>query len=583
MKAATISTFTSTSIFPNRGWGRKFPHFRFFFLKTKPNRMNFAELTKIVLERIQIIEQDNFRKIVGFILFNEPSEIEMLQLAFCSENALLFRIDEVKKMLRNLYPKNVSGSSERQFGSFLQGSRSFSFPSVFNIPAEYWDQRISSDKFPYGKNIDFAPRTYPVSTEENYFLSNQNQLFNLDENFCSQDASLDGSSPLRTSKRSPSLPEFPLKPCHYYYKGYCKHGENCRYFHGGPSFPDGHLQAFVPSLNDLQSEDHGFSPASLEKLEIEIIELLRAQRGLPVSIASLPILYYEKYGKYLQAEGYLTESQRHGKAGFSLTKLLARLKNKIRLIDRPHGQHSVILVEPVPKYLDCRNERNELRSTASSSHQIYLTFPAESTFTEDDVSDYFKQFGPVKDVRIPCQEKRMFGFVSFVYPETVSKILMKRVSHYICDSRVLVKPYREKLRMVDRIHTEQIKSPICYPLHCVDFDSEPRALPREFESSSALKMHFEEQDKLLELERMRLSEFNFNYGVDNLKLPGPDEFTLEDHFNYTLEALNIDFSTDDKTRNTSTSCSNLERGQILLPENPFASPQLLATSISTAT
>ncbi|KAL0924780.1 hypothetical protein M5K25_005637 [Dendrobium thyrsiflorum] len=237
---------------------------------------------------------------------------------------------------------------------------------------------------------------------------------------------------------------------------------------------------------------------------------------------------------------------------------------------RPHGQHSVVLVEPVPKYLDCRNERNEPRSTASSSHQIYLTFPAESTFTEDDVSNYFKQFGPVRDVRIPCQEKRMFGFVSFVYPETVSKILMKRVPHYISGSRVLVKPYREKSRMVDRIHAEQIKSPIYYPLHCVDFDSEPQALPREFESSSALKMHFEEQDKLLELQRMRLSEFdfaqeslnqqsNFNHVVENLKLPGPDEFTLEDHFKYTLEALNIDFSTDDKTRNTSTSCSNLER------------------------
>jgi len=44
-------------------------------------------------------------------------------------------------------------------------------------------------------------------------------------------------------------------------------------------------------------------------------------------------MYLEKYGKTLQAEGYLTESQRHGKAGFSLTKLLARL-NSIRLIDR---------------------------------------------------------------------------------------------------------------------------------------------------------------------------------------------------------------------------------------------------------
>ena len=73
---------------------------------------------------------------------------------------------------------------------------------------------------------------------------------------------------------------------------------------------------------------------SLEKLELELVELLKTKGGDPVSIASLPLLYYEKYGKVLQADGYLTESQRHGKAGYSLTKLLARLKNAIRVIDR---------------------------------------------------------------------------------------------------------------------------------------------------------------------------------------------------------------------------------------------------------
>jgi len=48
----------------------------------------------------------------------------------------------------------------------------------------------------------------------------------------------------------------------------------------------------------------------------------------------LPMLYYERYGRTLQAEGYLAESQRHGKAGYNLAKLLARLNNSICLIDR---------------------------------------------------------------------------------------------------------------------------------------------------------------------------------------------------------------------------------------------------------
>lgn len=60
------------------------------------------------------------------------------------------------------------------------------------------------------------------------------------------------------------------------------------------------------------------------------------------------------------------------------------------------------------------------------------------------------QYGPVHDVRIPRQEKRMFGFVSFLYPETVKIILAKGHPHYICGARVLVKPYKEKSKFADK-------------------------------------------------------------------------------------------------------------------------------------
>lgn len=278
----------------------------------------------MAVDRVQNLEQENFRKIMGLILFSEPSETEMMQLACGPENTFITRILEVKAMLRTLSPKIASSSSLHQFGSF-------SSPSAFHIPAEYWDDyRIASDQLPLVQNIEFAPQSYPDSTKEDFFLPNQSQCFNSDQNLCSQDAPL---APSRTSRRSPSLPELPIKPCHYYYKGYCKHGVNCRYFHGPPFLHDP-AQPFSPSSNELQSDEHGLPPGSLEKLEMEITELLRPRRGVPVSIASLPMLYYDKYGKNLQADGYLTESQRHGKAGFSLTKLLARLKNSIRLIDR---------------------------------------------------------------------------------------------------------------------------------------------------------------------------------------------------------------------------------------------------------
>ncbi|KAH7537288.1 hypothetical protein FEM48_Zijuj03G0076800 [Ziziphus jujuba var. spinosa] len=93
-----------------------------------------------------------------------------------------------------------------------------------------------------------------------------------------------------------------------------------------------------------------------------------------------------------------------------------------------------------------RLERNDFSMNGSvgmvnpASRQIYLTFPADSTFKEEDVSNYFSIYGPVQDVRILYQQKRMFGFVTFVYLETVKLILAKENPHFVCDAGVLVKP-----------------------------------------------------------------------------------------------------------------------------------------------
>lgn len=60
------------------------------------------------------------------------------------------------------------------------------------------------------------------------------------------------------------------------------------------------------------------------------------------------------------------------------------------VICRPHGQHAVILAEDAAKYMENRSERSDPGPIVSGSRQIYLTFPAESTFTEEDVSIYFR-------------------------------------------------------------------------------------------------------------------------------------------------------------------------------------------------
>jgi hypothetical protein len=75
-------------------------------------------------------------------------------------------------------------------------------------------------------------------------------------------------------------------------------------------------------------------------------------------------------------------------------------------------------------------------------------------------------YGPVQDVRIPYQQKRMFGFVTFVYAESVKIILNKGNPHFACNARVLVKPYKEKGKVPDRFRS--VASPI---LHCTSLVS----------------------------------------------------------------------------------------------------------------
>ena len=57
----------------------------------------------------------------------------------------------------------------------------------------------------------------------------------------------------------------------------------------------------------------------------------------------------------------------------------------------------------------------------------------------------------------------MFGFVTFVYPETVKLILAKGNPHFICDARVLVKPYKEKGKVPDKYRQAELT----YSPHCL--------------------------------------------------------------------------------------------------------------------
>ncbi|KAB5527721.1 hypothetical protein DKX38_021568 [Salix brachista] len=569
--------------------------------------MDFSESTKVVYNRIQEIEPEFVGKIIGYILLQNHGEREMIRLAFSPDNLIYATISKAKSDLglnKTPVPNPLSPSQMNQApvsDDHLQfipitavSSHPVSSPIKIRTAGSFWDAQVTGDQ-QQARNLDFGPPGYSEIVPEDYRLQNQIPFLTSDDqlDFVNSDFSSSYFYPEpalgpRTSRRSPSLPEFPVKICHYFNKGFCKHGNNCRYFHGHP-MPESFSQIFSLNSNEIANDEHVISPGSLEKLELELTELLKSRRGVPVSIASLPMMYYEKYGRMLQAEGYLTESQRHGKAGYSLTKLLARLKNSIRLIDRPHGQHSVILTEDVPKYLEYSGERNDPGGIVAGSRQIYLTFPAESTFTEQDVSNYFSKFGPVQDVRIPCQQKRMFGFVTFVFAETVKQILAKGNPHHVCGARVLVKPYREKSRLVDRKYAEKLQHPFYYSQPFLDGDSELHSVPRACDNSRLLgKQLMEEHEQALELERRRLSEFHFvrkpltqhaylGHYMDEVKLSEAraeqaDQFPSAEHFNYWFDVLNNGSTSEEKYGHIRTNCSEQDSNQgVNLPESPFAS------------
>ncbi|XP_057765503.1 zinc finger CCCH domain-containing protein 18-like [Salvia miltiorrhiza] len=562
--------------------------------------MDSSEATKVVIERISRLEPEHVaKKIIGYMYFQGLSDQEMIRLAL-GPDSLIHNLIQKAKTARLLAPSQVISppisptmnppslsDPSFQFAPFQSVSpRPFPSPTAFRRMDPYWDAQLPVEQ-PTMQNapLKLMPYSDYIGFEDTLDVGKPGASSFPNDYYCPE-AALNSLS-TRGARSSSNLMAFPVKTCHYFIKGFCKHGNNCRYYHG-ESFPETLPHAFGLSSYDVAG-DEGFLPGSLEKLELEITELLKSRRGHPVSIASLPMLYYEKYGKTLQAEGYLTESQRHGKAGYSLTKLLARLKNSIRLIDRPHGQHAVILAEDAAKYMDIRAERNDPGPIVSGSRQIYMTFPAESTFTEEDVANYFSNFGPVQDVRMPCQQQRMFGFVTFVSADTVKLILSKGNPHYVCGARVLVKPYREKAKLVERRYLENFDHQVFFQSHPTDIDSE---LQTGWDSSRLFPWQLmEEQEHTIEVEAMRLAQLQlagrpitsqsiFGYSMDELKVPeGHPKFPSREQFNYLLGVLNSGSTSDDNPKYPVNNCGDQESAQgVSLPDSPFASA--VASSIS---
>ncbi|XAR60349.1 hypothetical protein NMG60_11033681 [Bertholletia excelsa] len=465
--------------------------------------MDSSEATKMVFSRIQSLDPENATKVMGYLFIQDAGEKEMIRLALGPETMLLSLINQAKTHLRLpsntssapstpsspspfnpmpnpnrpnplpqsspriIIPNNgfhmnpsspsspwsVSGFSDNRSpsshmsprptsplsyaavvnGSTNGASGSFSAPttSSFSLPPLYSNTTCSDlsdeyvqDQFPFlddssPNNVDFSdPIMSPSGRSDSVLFPYSGNW--VDPGTCSD------NNHHNFHRRSCSVSDLYLgsgsddggsglgwRPCLYFARGFCKNGNSCKFLHGDSS----DASAIVGS------------PSKLDGLD----DLLRM--------------------KAIQHQKMAAASQLMGGAGapFPYNKCINFMN------DSPRSAAAALMMgDEYHKFGRGRPERFDFSalglgaSANSSSKQIYLTFPADSTFKEEDVSNYFSKFGPVQDVRIPYQQKRMFGFVTFVYPETVKIILAKGNPHFVCDSRVLVKPYKEKGKIPDK-------------------------------------------------------------------------------------------------------------------------------------
>ncbi|GER43596.1 RNA-binding (RRM/RBD/RNP motifs) family protein [Striga asiatica] len=436
--------------------------------------MDAYEATKIVFQRIQNLDPHNASKIMGFLLIQDHGEKEMIRLAFGSESLVHSVILKTRKDLNLASPNTPStpSSPNSPFGNpNFSLSRQSSSSSSSRIPSPLsmagnqsstaisssWANSKTSSFSDFQTSDDLISPTSAFNGEADLIdeLQLQEQLSFLNDgspqlgpaksaDFFDPASSPTAGEPLLAAaaaaawggasglhhhhRRSCSVSDiclgsddlsggFGWRPCLFYARGYCKNGTTCRFLHGGEAAADGGCAVGPPNKFEMMEQQQQCS------------ELLRSksthQQLLTAGSNSFPFSSSVAANKCMNYLQFPPDSPRGLMMGDGM-------HNKFV----PRGDFGINCMNP-------------------GSRQIYLTFPADSTFKEEDVSNYFSNFGPVQDVRIPYQQKRMFGFVTFDFPETVKLILAKGNPHFVCDARVLVKPYKEKGKIPDKHRKQQ--------------------------------------------------------------------------------------------------------------------------------
>ncbi|VAH42098.1 unnamed protein product [Triticum turgidum subsp. durum] len=385
--------------------------------------MDAYEATKVVFARIQGLDPDHAAKIMGLLLIQDHGEKEMIRLAFGPEALLLAVMAKARKDL-GLLPGSGPGTPTSAAHSPFMLSRQNSGRGELHLQ----DQLAFLSEGGMGGG---GGRQLPL------FDSGECRSPSGDGGLFPYGAGWANGGP--GHRRSASVSELCFggsdglgwKPCLYYARGYCKNGSACRFVHGG--LPDDLAGAKMDQAAVEQQCQDFLLRSKSQRLAAAAGFAYSPTGSLPGS----PSAASKCLSLLLQQQQQQNEGQRAAAAAAAAALMLGG-DEAHKFMNRP------------------RLDRGDFASMMNpGSRQIYLTFPADSTFREEDVSNYFSIYGPVHDVRIPYQQKRMFGFVTFVYPETVKLILAKGNPHFICDARVLVKPYKEKGKVPDKFRKQQ--------------------------------------------------------------------------------------------------------------------------------
>ncbi|XP_041995824.1 zinc finger CCCH domain-containing protein 53-like [Salvia splendens] len=354
--------------------------------------MDAYEATKIVFQRIQNLDPQNASKIMGFLLIQDHGEKEMIRLAFGPESLIQTVIIQAKKDLNLNTPSTPSSPSPS---------------SPFTNPLSLSRQN-STSRMIGGVNL---PSPLSITNHSSSWTNSSNFSDDL-----ISPTTYNGSSP-------PSTMNSAAAP---FYVG-----------------------AEVDLIDELHLQDQlsFFNDAPPHRRSCSVSDICLQTDDLGGGFGWKPCLFYArgfcKNGtscRFLHGEGEMMEP-----LNFPFSP------NRCINFQQPDSPRSLVMGDGMHKFGRGRGEF----AMNPGSRQIYLTFPADSTFKEEDVSIYFSNFGPVQDVRIPYQQKRMFGFVTFDFPETVKLILAKGNPHFVCDARVLVKPYKEKGKIPDKHRKQQ--------------------------------------------------------------------------------------------------------------------------------